>query len=265
MASVLLALLLGACGGGADTTPTQIPPTLTPTSNPATLSEQQVEQKVADLLETKSYQAALDVLDAHARGNPGSLFVRQQEVHVLAQWNHFTEAVEEYQKLTFQAKEHFPDLLLEIGLAAIDASDELDKEFAVEALGATGSAQVLPQLQDALTSSDKELRRSAALALGVLGSPAAIPSLRDALEDEDVRVRRYAAQALGRVGDASAIPDLQNALQDTDAEVRWNAAQALGELGDSAAIPELQLALLDEDARVRLATILALWKLTSES
>jgi HEAT repeat protein len=95
--------------------------------------------------------------------------------------------------------------------------------------------EAVPDLIQALQSSDVLLRAQAALALGAIGPDArgAVPALTAALDDPEWSVRRQAALALGDIGaDARpAVPALHR-LKDGDPNglVRKAVAQALPKL-----------------------------------
>ncbi|MBI3465491.1 MAG: HEAT repeat domain-containing protein [Planctomycetes bacterium] len=93
------------------------------------------------------------------------------------------------------------------------------------------SAQDLPQLVEALKSSDAAAREKAAMALGDLGpkAAAAVAELTARLKDESPAVRAHAAFALGQIGAGanSAVPALGAAVKDSEPAVRRAAIGAL--------------------------------------
>ncbi len=168
---------------------------------------------------------------------------------------------------------------------------------AASVLGAIGSAEVVPQLQNSLASDkDSYVRGRAADALGTIGSAGAVPQLLKSLaDDKESSVRWRAADALGAIGNAEAVPQLLKSLaddkeshvrgrtasaleaigstdfipqllesltKDKDWDVRKRCANALGKIGDESAIAPLKKALKDETENVRNAAFSALEKIS---
>jgi len=74
---------------------------------------------------------------------------------------------------------------------------------AVQALGKTGDARVVPHLLPLLDDSDLFVRMAVARLLGDLGAHAAIPGLIDTLDDEEVSVRESALVSLRKLSGQS--------------------------------------------------------------
>ena len=146
---------------------------------------------------------------------------------------------------------------------ALDDEGSDVRRSAVEALGRSGSPEVIPQLLHALTDKDSDVRWSAVEALGKIDSPEAIPGLLHALTDKDSDVRWSAVEALGKIGSPEAIPGLLHALTDKDYCVRRSAVEALGKIGSPEAIPGLLQTLEHEDSDVRESAVEALGKIGS--
>lgn len=94
------------------------------------------------------------------------------------------------------------------------------------------------------------MRETAAAALGRIGKPA-VPQLVQALQSTNPTLRHQAADTLARIGPsaAEAVPALVQAMDDPDPLVRKAAARALGQIGPDAAdaVPKLIEMLLEDD------------------
>jgi HEAT repeat protein len=100
---------------------------------------------------------------------------------------------------------------------------------AVRAMGLSGQARWIPEIERALESADAEMRFEGAVAAGLLGESALVEALAVVAEDEDVEVQAAAIDALGRVGGPAAVRVLR-ALESSDAIVDRDAvADALEE------------------------------------
>ncbi|HEY9671033.1 MAG TPA: HEAT repeat domain-containing protein [Waterburya sp.] len=148
---------------------------------------------------------------------------------------------------------------------ALDDEGSDVRRSAVEALGRSGSPEVIPQLLHALTDKDSDVRWSAVEALGKIDSPEAIPGLLHALTDKDYCVRRSAVEALGKIGSPEAIPGLLQTLEHEDSDVRESAVEALGKIGSPEAIPGLLHALTDKDSDVRWSAFEALGQIKQDN
>ena len=76
-----------------------------------------------------------------------------------------------------------------------------------------------------------------------------IPQLLEALKSRDWKVKVIAAHTLGlfRKQAQSVVPELSSLMQDENADVRFAVAQALGDIGTEAVVPVLAKALQDKD------------------
>ncbi len=153
------------------------------------------------------------------------------------------------------AKNAFPYLL-----AAVQDSEQIVREAAVQALGTFGSASV-PSLIELLSHPDKYVRRNAVWSLNKLGHHAlpALATLCVALKDVDQRTASGAAQVLGNFGEAavSAVPALVEAMRGTNVVLCRLAAKALSQIGRGA-LPSLILHLKHHDPFVRGEAAMAL-------
>jgi HEAT repeat protein len=120
------------------------------------------------------------------------------------------------------------------------------------------SAEVIPQLLEALKSQDWKIKVVAAHTLGLFGTEAksAIPALSNLIQDENADVRLVTAQVLGQIGSEASVSALTKALQDKDENVRVSAATAFQQVGVAAksAKPALIDALWDHNWFVRSRT-----------
>lgn len=122
---------------------------------------------------------------------------------------------------------------------------------AINALGASGSAEAVPALQALLNDDRIEVRGAAAEALGRIGNRQVTARLKPLLADHNVFVRTKAAEALLRLEDESGLSMLQQMLQDAEPEIRLSAAEALADRADSAWQSTVYQLLQDQDPVVR--------------
>ena len=131
------------------------------------------------------------------------------------------------------------------------------------------SAEVMPQLLEALKAKDWKVKAIAAHTLGLFGVKArsAIPVLSNLVGDENADVRFVIAKALGKIGGEAVVPALIKALQDKNENVRFVAAESLMKLGSAAksAIPALTKTLNDGSWFVRSRSAIAFVHLAPES
>ena len=167
---------------------------------------------------------------------------------------------------------------------------------AIEALGETGSALIIPTLKKLIKSDDKsiylcvvealskiggesasiilidELNRSEdqniqkkiISALGKLGPPA-VKYLIESLKNKNQHVSKCAQSALTRIDAESSISLIANELTNIDNSVRERAAYILAEIGNDSALPALHRALRDKNSDVRYSVAYALLKIGNES
>lgn len=119
-----------------------------------------------------------------------------------------------------------------------------------------GGQDAIPQLIEALKSSNRDIRGIAAMTLGYYkkDGKTAVPALVQLLKDDDYWVSHHAASALRWIDkNPKAIGKLIGDLKDKDVKRRRSAATQLGyfEKDGKDAIPRLLEALKDSDEEVR--------------
>ncbi len=133
---------------------------------------------------------------------------------------------------------------LALQLAQDESEPPIVRCRAIEALGKSDSARILPRLQALLTGPRLDLRRSAAMALGELPDPEALAPLLAAYEQESESLTRgFILTAIGRRGGERAREFLLHALTSNPKSLRCWSALALGILGRKGADPEIAQAL----------------------
>jgi len=117
-----------------------------------------------------------------------------------------------------------------------------------EGLGRRSAARgrVDPRLASGIVHRHEVVRVACSYAAGWVGSADLLPQLRDALGDAQMDVRYNAVRALGGVGGAEAAKLLERALKDKAGEVRVGALRALGALHVPEATKACIAALKDE-------------------
>jgi len=171
-----------------------------------------------------------------------------------------------------------------LDLSNAEASDLAGAALA--ALGASGQAEAIQRLVEALQSPDTERRILAARALARTGSPEAVGPLLAAALGSDERTAAEAIGALAQLGipaaaaalidisrlpgrrekciDAlaamagTAVPALAQSLFQGDLDVRRAIVEILSRIGQPAAVDALEVALNDREAAVRHAALSAL-------
>ncbi len=86
--------------------------------------------------------------------------------------------------------------------------------IAVQKLGSTKNAAVVPEIVKVLYNRPEDVRTAAARALGEIGDPSAIPELIKLLNDSNVILAAAAAESLGTIGHPKAVPALVKILKD---------------------------------------------------
>jgi HEAT repeat protein len=133
---------------------------------------------------------------------------------------------------------------------ALGDPDAETRLAAIEALGATGSADAVPHLERALGTGGGETL-AVIRALGELGDPAAAPVLEPWLRSADLDQRRTAVRAARSIT-RSMDPTVIRALaEDPDPWIRSVAARFLGEHGEAGRIALERLASMDPSPDVR--------------
>jgi cellulose synthase operon protein C len=133
---------------------------------------------------------------------------------------------------------------------ALGDPDPETRLAAIEALGATGSAEAIPHLQKAL---DGDAGETLAIirALGELGQPAAAPIIERWLRSSDLDQRRAAVRAARAVARSVGVAAIRSLAEDADPWIRLSAARLLGEHGEPGRAALERLASEDTDPDVR--------------
>ena len=157
----------------------------------------------------------------------------------------------------------FGPIMVRMKKAALENTDPVQRERALQALGEFLDPHALPTLKQAATEdTEVRVRVAAVKALGRLNAAAGNEALSMALGDKDATVRKTALDQVLKVGffrDAGAI---LARLDDSDAGVRRASAQLAGELGIQDAVePLMGLLMTDDSTQVRQAAAIALGKL----
>ncbi|HEX5213903.1 MAG TPA: HEAT repeat domain-containing protein [Vicinamibacterales bacterium] len=117
-------------------------------------------------------------------------------------------------------------------LAAVNDSNALVRQYAIEALGYLREERALLPLRDIISRNRGDLVDDAWLALARIGSPEDVERFRANLPSRNAVVRRGAAEGLGRARDQASIPALQALLKDNQPAVKLAAMYALQQLGE---------------------------------
>lgn len=117
-------------------------------------------------------------------------------------------------------------------LVAVNDSNTLVRQYAIEALGYLREERALLPLRDIISRNRGDLVDDAWLALARIGSPDDVDRFRANLPSRNAVVRRGAAEGLGRARDQASMPALQGLLKDTQPAVKLAAMYALQQLGE---------------------------------
>jgi HEAT repeat protein len=119
-------------------------------------------------------------------------------------------------------------------LVALEDSNLLVRQFALEALGRLREPRVLGAARTHAASGGGDLAETARLAVARVGAPEDVPRLREWLSDRDAAARRSAAEGLGRAGDTESMAVLEDMVRtDRSPAVRLAARFALELLGQT--------------------------------
>lgn len=144
--------------------------------------------------------------------------------------------------------------VLDATLALLDDPDEWIRITAVEQLGRTGDARIVPRLLPLLK--EDALRWATIEALGAIGDERALPAMVSLLEDEREETRLEVLNAIQRFGRPEIAPQLQRcALTDPSRVVRDRAHEVLGRLrgGDGGEGAGPASAVAQQSIRIRAA------------
>jgi HEAT repeat protein len=101
-------------------------------------------------------------------------------------------------------------------------------------------AEARQLLIEALNDKDSHTRISAIYALGLTGDATVVSDIERQYQSEDAGVRKMAVYALGSMPIGTGNETLVKALEDTQADVQWNAAVALARHGRHEGVPVLR-------------------------
>src|SRR5438034_3609192 len=100
--------------------------------------------------------------------------------------------------------------------------------------------EAVATLASALDDPDSEARISTIWALGSSGDASAVGQIQPLYESSDAGIRKMVVYALGALPGDAQMTTLRTALQDSSADVRWNAAVAVARHGSAEAVPVLR-------------------------
>ena len=100
--------------------------------------------------------------------------------------------------------------------------------------------EAVATLARALDDPDSEARISTIWALGSSGDASAVGQIQPLYESSDAGIRKMVVYALGALPGDAQMTTLRTALQDSAPDVRWNAAVAVARHGSAEAVPVLR-------------------------
>ncbi|MEM1157882.1 MAG: HEAT repeat domain-containing protein [Verrucomicrobiota bacterium] len=209
-------------------------------------------KQVEKLVENKSYNEAMDVLQQALQQDPESKPLLQQYVLLFLHVENLRYTTAAYRRLTAT---HPGDPVL---IESVSHPNPVVRVTAAKALGFFKDANAIKALSEASKDPEKSVRRAAVLALGELEQEEVIPALVSALDDSYWYIRAEAALALGKIGDAQSASRLFSMLQDSDPYVRENVQQALQDLASEVNQSAYLGALNSDIPKTRLVSAIAL-------
>jgi HEAT repeat protein len=120
--------------------------------------------------------------------------------------------------------------------------DAVARVNAIEVVGTTGRADLMPGVQRLLHDQVVPVRYAAALAVGDVQYAPAQQALYPLLQDGNSNVIIAASYAMGRLGATQYLEVIRKALESRDQEVRANAAFLVGKIRDRGALRMLKRA-----------------------
>lgn len=202
VAACALALFFTSCGG----------------------KDRELLREIDGLMETRSYDQALSLLQRSLREDPQNKRLLRKQVLLFLKTEQVSYAIAAHRKLQ-EASPDDPFLY-----NSFKDKDPVVRVTAAKAMGLMKDPRSIDVLLKGADDPERNVRQAVVLALGDIKDPRAIPVLTSALGDSYWFVRAEAAQALGKVGDASSATKLFELLADSDNYVRQNARKALQEL-----------------------------------
>jgi HEAT repeat protein len=138
-------------------------------------------------------------------------------------------------------------------LAGLADSNDLVRQFCLEALGVIREGRAVAPIRDLLARGRGDVPSYALLALARIGQAASLEEFRRRLSDRQPGMRRAAAEGLGRLNDRESIDALKGlATADRAPAVRLAAAFAVDRLGESQThVLAAHMILEDEGAQAR--------------
>lgn len=157
----------------------------------------------------------------------------------------------------------FGPVMKRMRAAAVENSDPVMRERALQALGEFLDWHALPTLDQAATKDGEvSVRVAAVRALGRLNAVDGNKVIAKAMGDEDAKVRKAALDQVLKVGFFNDAQAVLARLDDEDASVRRASVQIAGEMRIQDAVePLMGLLMTDDSAQVRQAAAIALGKL----
>ena len=142
---------------------------------------------------------------------------------------------------------------------ASTGASKVEREKAIERLGAAQDQATIALLTNALDDKDPIIVDAAVRSLGRIGATSALHDIERLTVVNNSHVRQGAIWALGQLQERSALPTLLKASTDTSKHIRDEATWALGLLGDAGATRRLNELAVDNDWHVRFSAACALW------
>ena len=157
----------------------------------------------------------------------------------------------------------FGPIMKRMRATAVENTDPVMRERALQALGEFLDSHALPTLDQAASSdSEASVRVAAVRALGRLNAVDGNKVIAKAMGDTDAKVRKAALDQVLKVGFFSDAEAVLARLDDSDVNVRRASVQVAGEMRIQDAVePLMGLLMTDDSAQVRQAAAIALGKL----
>jgi HEAT repeat protein len=143
-----------------------------------------------------------------------------------------------------------------LDVARDEALPDRLRAAAIDALGHTGSFDLLEPLEALADAPSALIRAAVCRALGSFGHPGAEAAIVRRLDDADWEVRAEAAEATGRIGLVGIMARLVALLSDENWWVRFRAGMALAALGERGTGQLRQVAADNADASGRMASLI---------
>jgi len=142
-----------------------------------------------------------------------------------------------------------------LDLARDDTLPERLRAAAIDALGQSGSFDLMEPLAALADAPSPAIRAAVCRALGAFGHPGAEAAIARSLGDPRWEVRAEAAEATGRIGLVGIMDRLVGLLSDENWWVRFRAGTALAALGEPGTLRLRQVAADNAEASGRMASL----------